>query len=114
MLTGKFFLNSFITYSTTRTKTMKNTYLPLALMPVNGNVPVAATRPNTRLQTNLLKSFSEKANLAVQGKLVITKSAINNSVGYGLLVKRNAVINANAGTTNTYDGNTSTGYFKEN
>ena len=63
-----------------------------------------------------LSGVNEKANVSVRydGALKVTNSAIGNSGGYGIYVRRNGIINADAGTANTFENNTSTGYFKEN
>ncbi|MGV3588700.1 MAG: PKD domain-containing protein [Adhaeribacter sp.] len=65
-------------------------------------------------KTNL-SGVNEKANISVRydGALNIVNSKIGNSGGYGLYVRRNGVINNNAGTANTFENNTSTGYHKE-
>jgi hypothetical protein len=66
-------------------------------------------------KTNL-SGVNEKANVTVRydGALKIVNSKIGNSNGYGLFVKRNGIINADAGTANIFENNTSTGYYKEN
>ena len=66
-------------------------------------------------KTNMT-GVNEKANVAVRydGALKVVNCTIGNSGGYGLLVKRNGVINADAGTANTFEDNTSNGYHKEN
>ncbi|GEO05695.1 hypothetical protein AAE02nite_33590 [Adhaeribacter aerolatus] len=63
-----------------------------------------------------LSGVNEKSNVTVRydGALKVVNSKFGNSNGYGLFVKRNGVINADAGTANVFENNTGTGYHKEN
>ena len=66
-----------------------------------------------------LVGVSVKSNLVIYGNatpggnLKITNSTFTNSGGYGLYVERNASVNSDAGTSNSFAGNTSTGYQKQ-
>jgi hypothetical protein len=63
--------------------------------------------------SNKLTGFPEKTSLAVQGSLTLRNSGIRYSGGFGLFLQRNAAINDDAGTVNTFQNNAWGNYHRE-
>ncbi|GHA70035.1 PKD domain-containing protein [Pontibacter akesuensis] len=60
-----------------------------------------------------LNDLAQKTSLGVRGTLQVTNSEIRNSGGYGVYVKKDASINADAATANRFLNNLQANYFKE-
>ncbi|CAA9260561.1 MAG: hypothetical protein AVDCRST_MAG56-2511 [uncultured Cytophagales bacterium] len=69
--------------------------------------------------SNPLSGVVVKSNLVLYGnsstpaQAKVSNSTFANGNGYGLYVEGGATVNADAGTINTYSGNTSAGFFQE-